>query len=420
MLKGRGLLHDSTSPDPPKPQHCYVGFDPTADSLHIGNLLQIIVLQHLSNHGYKPIALIGGATGQIGDPSGRSTERNLLSREEVDRNVAKISEVLNSTFEGSLTVCNNIDWYTDISMLQFLRDIGKEFRMNTMLEKDSVKSRLQNDDQGMSFTEFSYQILQSHDFFKLNEKYNCDLQFGGSDQWGNITSGIEYVKKKSRRQVYGFTIPLLTDEKGNKIGKSSEHNDKLWLSKEKTSIFNFYQYWVNIPDSQVEKLLKAFTFLELDEIERIMEEHAKNPELRHAQKLLARSVTKYIHKEKGLKQAELYTKIFFGDSDLSAVRVAEFEMAFEGTDMMSVVSIDDILNKDIIKVSTNFKIFPSQAQTKKFIESGGYYINEKKIDSSSFIITQEHIYNNHIDGKNEKFIVFRIGKKKFKILIIKE
>jgi len=417
MLNSRGLMHDSTSLHPPQPNYCYVGFDPTANSLHIGNLLQIIVLQHLANAGFKPIALIGGATGQIGDPSGKSTERQLLSVDVVKSNADRLSQVLRDTFEGPLTICNNVEWYREMSMLEFLRDVGKEFRMNTMLERESVKSRVSNADLGMSFTEFSYQILQSHDFLTLHEKFGCDLQFGGSDQWGNIISGIDYIKKRTKRQVYGFTIPLLTDEHGNKIGKTSEGNDKLWLSKDKTSVFEFYQYFVNISDSEVEKLLKAFTFLSLDEIAEICEQHKKNPHLRIAQVSLARAVTKYIHKVKGLLQAELYNNLFFSDRALNSYRVTEFQTAFAETDLLVTVPKNEILNTNIVKTAARLNIFPSQAQVKKYIIGGGLSINGKKIDDTEFVFRDEDICTNDF---KEKYMIFRLGKKKFKLVFIQE
>eukprot|EP01127_Copromyxa_protea_P021994 TRINITY_DN7712_c0_g1_i1.p1 TRINITY_DN7712_c0_g1~~TRINITY_DN7712_c0_g1_i1.p1 ORF type:complete len:443 (-),score=105.32 TRINITY_DN7712_c0_g1_i1:23-1351(-) len=405
-LKNRGLLQDTTAEVSQIPRNCavYVGFDPTASSLHIGNLLQITTLQRLSNGGYKPIALIGGATGQIGDPSGRSSERNLLSGEEVDSNVKAITQQFKSFFKGEIEIQNNIGWYKDMFAIEFLRDIGKLFRVNTMLAKDSVKSRIETDHQGISFTEFSYQILQAYDFYHLYKNHNCKIQFGGSDQWGNITAGIEFIKKKSQDQGFGFTLPLVTDSEGKKIGKSSA-GGQVWLDPAKTSVYDFYQFWINIPDTDLPKMLKVFTFFELSEIESIIEKHNEQPEKRYGQGKLAAHMTEYIYGKEKTLQAVAATKVAFG-ADLSTLTVEEIELAFKDSERLVCIPEEKVFGQKVVDVALAARTAVSKSQVLKLLRGGGLYLNNKKVESEDAIFEKSDLLGGKIG-------VFRSGKKNY-------
>ncbi|RZJ48535.1 MAG: tyrosine--tRNA ligase, partial [Flavobacterium sp.] len=304
-LKWRGLYHDSMPGTEEQllkeVTTAYIGFDPTADSLHIGSMVQIILLVHLKNFGHQPIALVGGATGMIGDPSGKSDERNLLNEETLAKNVAGIKSVLsrfldfNSTDKNAPVMVNNYDWMKEFSFIDFAREVGKRITVNYMMAKDSVKKRFSTEGEGMSFTEFTYQLIQGYDFYHLYKNNNCVLQMGGSDQWGNITTGTELVRRMGGEsaKAYALTTPLITKADGSKFGKSEGGN--VWLDADKTSVYKFYQFWVNATDADAEKYIKIFTFLDKEEIDALIEEHKTAPHLRVLQKKLAEEITIFVH-----------------------------------------------------------------------------------------------------------------------------
>ncbi|HMY43135.1 MAG TPA: tyrosine--tRNA ligase, partial [Chitinophagales bacterium] len=323
-LSWRGLVHniiDGTEEQLIKESTtAYIGFDPTSDSLHIGSLVPIILLVHLKNYGHQPIALVGGATGMIGDPSGKSDERNLLTEEILDKNVAGIKRVLsrfldfNSTDTNAPIMVNNYDWMKDFSFIAFARDVGKRITVNYMMAKDSVKKRFSGDGPGMSFTEFTYQLIQGYDFYHLYKNYNCVLQMGGSDQWGNITTGTELVRRMSDEEAkaYALTCPLVTKADGTKFGKSEGGN--IWLDANKTSVYKFYQYWINTSDIDAEKYIKIFTFLDKSTIDILISEHQQAPHLRLLQKRLAEEITTFVHSKEELDKAIEASNILFGKS----------------------------------------------------------------------------------------------------------
>ncbi|MFV0541881.1 MAG: tyrosine--tRNA ligase, partial [Aestuariibaculum sp.] len=314
-LRWRGLVHDimpGTEEQLQKATTAYIGFDPTSDSLHIGSLVPIILLKHLRNFGHKPIALVGGATGMIGDPSGKSDERNLLDETTLAKNVNGIKNLLSRFLdfdaedENTPILVNNYDWMKNFSFIDFARDVGKRITVNYMMAKDSVKKRFESDGAGMSFTEFSYQLIQGYDFYHLNKAYNCLLQMGGSDQWGNITTGTELVRRmnvdsEERSKAYAMTCPLITKADGSKFGKSEGGN--VWLTADKTSVYKFYQFWLNTTDADAEKYIKIFTFLDKKTIETLLEEHQQAPHLRVLQKRLAEEITVFVHSQEALENA---------------------------------------------------------------------------------------------------------------------
>lgn len=351
-LKWRGLIHQTTDD-----QHLgdwlrtgrrvlYIGFDPTADSLHVGSLLQLMLLRRFQQAGHRPIALVGGATGMIGDPSGKSDERNLLSVDSLRANVVGIEkqmrQFLDFESENAALLVNNFDWMRKFSYLDFLRDIGKNFPVNVMLAKDSVKSRLERVDGGLSYTEFSYMLLQAYDFAYLNQHHDCELQVGGSDQWGNITAGIDLARRIRGVQLYGITSPLLVDSEGNKIGKTEE-GTKVWLAAERTSPYLLFQYWINLPDADAAKCLRFLTDLNRDEIESLDESRSKEPHLRLSQRRLAEEVTRLVHGEAGLRSAERATQVFFG-AEIEDISEAELVEVF--ADVPSQTLPTSTLEKD--------------------------------------------------------------------------
>ena len=333
-LEWRGLLYQSTEEKiadwlNAKPRTLYVGFDPTADSLHVGSLVPLLTLRRFQKAGHHPIAVVGGATGMIGDPSGKSAERNLLSTEQLESNVNGMREQMAAMLDfdsadNPARLVNNFDWMKGFSYIDFLRDVGKNFPVNVMLAKDSVKSRLEGSDAGLSYTEFSYMLLQAFDFVHLAREYDCELQVGGSDQWGNVTAGIDLGRRMLGRQLFGLTLPLLTKSDGSKMGKTE--SGTVWLSPERTTPYEFYQYWIKVADDDAGKCLRFLTELDRDEIESLDQARAENPHLRESQKRLAEEVTRLIHGEAGLEAAERATKTFFGaeidslsEQDLAAV-----------------------------------------------------------------------------------------------------
>ncbi|MBW7890490.1 MAG: tyrosine--tRNA ligase [Chitinophagaceae bacterium] len=390
-LRWRGMLQDimpGTEEQLNKEMTtAYIGFDPTADSLHIGSLVPILLLVHLQKRGHKPIALIGGATGMIGDPTGKSQERNLLSPEQLAVNIAGIRKQLAKHLDFSpelknrAELVNNYDWFGKIGFIEFLRVAGKFITVNYMMAKDSVKKRIESDT-GISYTEFAYQLMQGYDFYWLYEHMNCKLQMGGSDQWGNITTGAEFIRRKTGGEAFAFTCPLITKADGGKFGKTEKGN--VWLNAEKTSPYQFYQFWLNASDTDAEKWIKIFTFLTPEVINNLLEEHSKNPGGRTLQKTLAKEVTTFIHGEEEYNKAVETTEKLFSaqNAGIDTLTVEDLE------NMEGVIKFDYPKQKitggiDIVSFLAETGAFPSKGEARKMIQNGGVSINRSKIDSIS-------------------------------------
>jgi tyrosyl-tRNA synthetase len=391
----------------------YIGFDPTADSLHVGSLAQIITLVRFQQAGHKPIALIGSATAMIGDPSGKSNERILLDRNTIEKNTICIEEQIAKFLDfycgnNSAAVMNNDEWMKDYSFVNFLRDIGKSFTVNYMMSKESVKSRLTNDGEGMSFTEFSYQIIQAYDFLHLNYHKNCKLQMGGSDQWGNMTSGAELIRKTrgGASEAFCLTTNLILKSDGTKFGKTEEGN--IWLDKNKTSPYKFYQFWISINDEDAFRFLKIFTFLSIDEINELHNLHKSNQELSIMQKALAKEVTIYVHGEKAFNSAfEASNILFKGTSDdLLKLDEKTFLEVFNGVPTFNVDKSILQDGKNILELLTEGNIFHSKNEARKMIDDGGVRLNKNKIEISKDSI-------NLTDTLNGKYILIQKGKKNY-------
>lgn len=406
-LKWRGLIYQQTDEQDiedllnKEQVTLYCGADPTADSLHIGHLLPFLTLRRFQEHGHRPIVLIGGGTGMIGDPSGKSEERVLQTEEQVDKNIEGISKQMHNIFEfgtdhGAVLV-NNRDWLGQISLISFLRDYGKHVGVNYMLGKDSIQSRLEH---GISYTEFTYTILQAIDFGHLNRELNCKIQVGGSDQWGNITSGIELMRRMyGQTDAYGLTIPLVTKSDGKKFGKSE--SGAVWLDAEKTSPYEFYQFWINQSDEDVIKFLKYFTFLGKEEIDRLEQSKNEAPHLREAQKTLAEEVTKFIHGEDALNDAIRISQALFS-GDLKSLSAKELKDGFK--DVPQVTLSNDTTN--IVEVLIETGISPSKRQAREDINNGAIYINGERQQDVNYALAPE----DKIDGE---FTIIRRGKKKY-------
>ncbi|CAC8236904.1 Tyrosyl-tRNA synthetase [Staphylococcus aureus] len=406
-LKWRGLIYQQTDEQGiedllnKEQVTLYCGADPTADSLHIGHLLPFLTLRRFQEHGHRPIVLIGGGTGMIGDPSGKSEERVLQTEEQVDKNIEGISKQMHNIFEfgtdhGAVLV-NNRDWLGQISLISFLRDYGKHVGVNYMLGKDSIQSRLEH---GISYTEFTYTILQAIDFGHLNRELNCKIQVGGSDQWGNITSGIELMRRMyGQTDAYGLTIPLVTKSDGKKFGKSE--SGAVWLDAEKTSPYGFYQFWINQSDEDVIKFLKYFTFLGKEEIDRLEQSKNEAPHLREAQKTLAEEVTKFIHGEDALNDAIRISQALFS-GDLKSLSAKELKDGFK--DVPQVTLSNDTTN--IVEVLIETGISPSKRQAREDVNNGAIYINGERQQDVNYALAPE----DKIDGE---FTIIRRGKKKY-------
>lgn len=406
-LKWRGLIYQQTDEQGiedllnKEQVTLYCGADPTADSLHIGHLLPFLTLRRFQEHGHRPIVLIGGGTGMIGDPSGKSEERVLQTEEQVDKNIEGISKQMHNIFEfgtdhGAVLV-NNRDWLGQISLISFLRDYGKHVGVNYMLGKDSIQSRLEH---GISYTEFTYTILQAIDFGHLNRELNCKIQVGGSDQWGNITSGIELMRRMyGQTDAYGLTIPLVTKSDGKKFGKSE--SGAVWLDAEKTSPYEFYQFWINQSDEDVIKFLKYFTFLGKEEIDRLEQSKNEAPHLREAQKTLAEEVTKFIHGEDALNDAIRISQALFS-GDLKSLSAKELKDGFK--DVPQVTLSNDTTN--IVEVLIETGISPSKRQAREDVNNGAIYINGERQQDVNCALAPE----DKIDGE---FTIIRRGKKKY-------
>ncbi len=406
-LKWRGLIYQQTDEQGiedllnKEQVTLYCGADPTADSLHIGHLLPFLTLRRFQEHGHRPIVLIGGGTGMIGDPSGKSEERVLQTEEQVDKNIEGISKQMHNIFEfgtdhGAVLV-NNRDWLGQISLISFLRDYGKHVGVNYMLGKDSIQSRLEH---GISYTEFTYTILQAIDFGHLNRELNCKIQVGGSDQWGNITSGIELMRRMyGQTDAYGLTIPLVTKSDGKKFGKSE--SGAVWLDAEKTSPYEFYQFWINQSDEDVIKFLKYFTFLGKEEIDRLEQSKNEAPHLREAQKTLAEEVIKFIHGEDALNDAIRISQALFS-GDLKSLSAKELKDGFK--DVPQVTLSNDTTN--IVEVLIETGISPSKRQAREDVNNGAIYINGERQQDVNYALAPE----DKIDGE---FTIIRRGKKKY-------
>jgi tyrosyl-tRNA synthetase len=416
-LAWRGLIHQTTDDaNLPKwlavqSRTLYCGFDPTADSLHVGSLLPAISLRRYQRVGHRPIVLVGGATGMIGDPSGKSDERNLLSAAALEANLRGIERQLKSLLEcdgpAAAIVVNNFDWMKEFNYLAFLRDVGKNFPINVMLTKESVKSRLERADGGMSYTEFSYMLLQAYDFVYLNRTYGCELQIGGSDQWGNITAGIDLARRMHAVQLYGITQPLLTKSDGSKMGKTE--SGTVWLSAERTSPYQFYQYWINVEDADAGKCLRMLTELSRDEIESLDAARQAQPEKRDGQRRLAEELTRLIHGESGLAAARRATDIFFG-AEISAL-----------TDHQLVEIFADVPSKELprerlageglnlIDALVDAGLATSKGEARRAITQGGIYVNNRRVDSLDRRLTPA-------DLASETVLVLRSGRKRYALL----
>ena len=394
----------------------YIGFDPTADSLHIGSLVQILILMHFQKCGHKPIVLVGGATGMIGDPSGKSNERNLLSQDDLDKNIngihKQLSKFLNfdSDKKNSAVLCNNNDWFKDINLIDFIRETGKYITVNYMIAKESVKKRLSKDSTvGMSFTEFSYQLIQAYDFYHLFSEKNCKVQMGGSDQWGNITSGVELIRKKSGEKAYALTCPLITKADGTKFGKTEDGN--VWLDRNKTSPYKFYQYWLNVSDTDAKKYIKIFTFYSENEIEEYIKTHDEAPHQRFLQKTIANYLTKLVHSEEDLDKSIKASNILFGKStskDLSDLDEKTFLDIFEGVPS-TIISFDEIRQPSTVQEFLfKAKFLSSKSEIIRALKQNSISINKEKVNAS-FSISKENLICN-------KYILAQRGKKNYYLI----
>ena len=416
-LKWRGMIHDimpGTQEQFAKEMtSAYIGFDPTADSLHIGSLVQIMILVHLQKAGHKPVALVGGATGMVGDPSGKSKERNLLDEETLNHNLkcmqAQLEKFLDfDCGENSAEVVNNFDWFKEFSFLDFIRDVGKHMSVNYMMAKDSVKSRLET---GMSFTEFSYQLVQGYDFYWLWKNKNCMVQLGGSDQWGNIVTGTELIRRKGGGQAFAVTTPLIKKADGGKFGKTEEGN--IWLDKTKTSPYKFYQFWLNSSDEDAKNYIKIFTLKSQEEINSIFTEHEQAPHLRILQKALADEVTTRVHSAEDLEMAIKASNILFGKStadDLKSLDEDTFLSVFDGVPQFEVSAND--FNCGIVDfLAEKTQVFASKGEARRMLKSNAVSINKEKVNEEKQISSADLISN--------KYILVQKGKKNYFLIIIK-
>lgn len=424
-LRWRGMIHDMMPGTEEQLQKemtsAYVGIDPTADSLHIGHLVSVMMLKHFQRAGHRPIALVGGATGMIGDPSLKSAERNLLDEETLRHNQESIKKQLakfldfDSDAPNAAKLVNNYDWMKEYSFLNFIRDIGKHITVNYMMAKDSVKKRLSGESNvGLSFTEFSYQLLQGYDFLFLYENEGCRLQMGGSDQWGNITTGTELIRRKLGGEAYALTCPLITKADGGKFGKTESGN--VWLDRRYTSPYKFYQFWLNVSDADAAKYIKIFTALSREEIAALEEEQAAAPHLRPLQKRLAQEVTVMVHSVEDYEAAVEASNILFGNSTSDALKKLDEETllaVFEGVPQFEV-SLDEL--KQGVKASELFTdkaaVFSSKGEMRKLVQSGGVSVNKEKLAEADGVITADSLLG-------QKYLLVQRGKKNYFLLIAK-
>ena len=390
----------------------YIGFDPTADSLHIGSLVPILLLVHLQKAGHKPVALVGGATGMVGDPSGKSEERQMLSEEVLLKNVAGVKNQLEKFLDfdaskpNAAEMANNYDWFKSFTFLDFIRDVGKHITVNYMMSKDSVKKRLEGTS-GMSFTEFTYQLVQGYDFYYLYTNKNCKLQMGGSDQWGNIVTGTELVRRKCGGEAFAFTCPLITKADGGKFGKSEKGN--IWLDANKTSPYQFYQFWLNATDADAEKWIKIFTLLPKEEIEELLQEHTLAPHARMLQKRLAEEVTVFVHSREDYDFAVKASDILFGNAttySLTSLNEIQLLQVMEGVPTGEIQMEQLSEGYDVLALLTDTNIFSSKGEARKMWQAGGISLNKAKISTDKTTITSE-------DLLQSKYLLFQKGKKNY-------
>jgi len=394
----------------------YIGFDPTADSLHIGSLLPILLLVHFQRAGHKPIALIGGATGMVGDPSGKSEERNLLNEETLQRNIlgvkAQLERFLNfsPTLPNAAELVNNYDWFKSISFIDFLRDTGKHITVNYMMAKDSVKKRIEGET-GISYTEFAYQLMQAYDFYWLFQQKQCKLQMGGSDQWGNMTTGTELIRRKCGGEAFVFTNPLVTKSDGGKFGKTESGN--IWLDPAKTSPYQFYQFWLNASDTDATRWIKLFTFLTREEIDSITETHLQNPSARTLQRKLASEVTSFVHGQAELSKAIETTEKLFSNQQAPIESLSETDLEqIQGVVKVEVDKASLAEGIDIVSLLANTGIFPSKGEARKTIQGGGVSINRKKIESVELKVDSSFLLH-------QRYILIQKGKKNYFLITVK-
>ena len=421
-LKWRGMIQDIMPGTEEKLMEgstaAYVGIDPTADSLHIGHMVSIMILKHFQNCGHKPIALVGGATGMIGDPSMKSQERNLLDEETLNHNVACIKAQLSkfldfeSEADNKAELVNNYDWMKNFTFLDFAREIGKHITVNYMMAKDSVKKRLSGEARdGMSFTEFTYQLLQGYDFLYLYEHKGCTLQMGGADQWGNITTGSELIRRILGKEAFALTCPLITKADGGKFGKTEKGN--IWLDPERTSPYQFYQFWLNVSDSDAEKYIKIFTMLSKEEIDAAIAQHAESPERRELQKLLAKEVTTMVHGTAEYENAVAASQMLFGNATKDALMSLDektFLAVFDGVPTFEVAK-DKFPLPVIELLAGESQVFPSKGECRKMIQANGVSINKEKVADINALIGEESFING-------KYILAQKGKKNYFIIKI--
>lgn len=386
----------------------YIGFDPTADSLHIGSLVPIILLCHLQKAGHKPYALIGGATGMVGDPSGKSAERNLLDEETLNKNIAGVRKQLSHFLDfdpshsNAAVLVNNYDWFKDISFISFLRDTGKYITVNYMMAKDSVRKRIESEN-GISYTEFAYQLMQGYDFYHLYTAENCKLQMGGSDQWGNITTGTELVRRKAGGEAFAFTCPLIKKADGGKFGKTESGN--VWLDPKRTTPYQFYQFWINASDEDVSKWIKIFTFLPKNEIDSLIAQHGQNPAARLLQKKLAQELTIFVHGHAAYEEAIATTEKLFAaqNAPVESLSLEELE-GLSGLEKIQFTKEKIAENIDIISFLVEANILPSRGEARKMIQNNGISINRKKVSAQDFSVTTALLLQ-------DKYIMVQKGKK---------
>lgn len=372
----------------------YIGFDPTADSLHVGHFLQMMVMAHMQKAGHRPIALVGGGTGMIGDPTGKTDMRKMMTKDQIEHNCncfkKQLAKIIDFSEDKAIMV-NNADWLLNLNYIEFLREIGVHFSVNKMLTAECFKSRLEK---GLSFLEFNYMLMQGYDFLELNRKYNCVMELGGDDQWSNILAGVDLIRRKEGKSAYGMTFTLLTNSEGKKMGKTE--SGALWLDPEKTSPYEFYQYWRNVADADVEKCLRLITFLPMDEVRRLSS--LKGAEINEAKKVLAFEVTKLIHGEEEAEKAKVAAEALFGGN---AKDLGNMPTAYIGK---------DYLNNPLVDVLVKCEILPSKSEARRLIKQGGLYVNDDKVTDINLVVTEEHV--------TEDGIMIRRGKKNFNRIVV--
>ena len=422
-LRWRGMIHDVMPGTEEQLQKemtvAYIGIDPTADSLHIGHLVSVMMLKHFQQCGHKPLALVGGATGMIGDPSGKSVERNLLDENSLRHNQEAIKKQLSKFLDfdskeaNAAEMVNNYDWMKDYSFLNFIRDIGKHITVNYMMSKDSVKKRISGDEhEGMSFTEFTYQLVQAYDYLFLHRHKNCKLQMGGSDQWGNITTGTELIRRKAGGEAFALTCPLITKADGEKFGKTEQGN--VWLDPRYTSPYAFYQFWLNVSDEDAQRYIKIFTMMERAEVENLIAKHAEAPHLRELQKRLAKEVTCMIHSIAEYDKAVEASEILFGNATSDTLRKLDeptFLAVFDGVPMFDLTPAD--LPQNVVELlSVATQVFPSKGECRKMIQGGGLSLNKEKITDVNLQLDSSCLING-------KYLLVQKGKKNYYIISVK-